>query len=328
MYMHRTLRALSVGLGLGAAILLGTPSPGAATDPPPVVKPTVPEVPVLPPPNSVGGTADPVGLIAKAAVIPFWAAPPHLSAFELTSLGPNPDMHVFFFSASCQRVFSLPFRMTAHDAAIAFSDELFLSFNGVAAFARSVDDITPIALESAITLRLHRVDLLTDSIAVVDPIGGAHAEDLSRTWNPLRSGASTITFPDPPGGINKETVLWVVCPRNNVVTDLGGGIPPMPAGPDLIRARAYDLDEHPLLDFQFACQCLTKVEARNLHPLFLSEPKFVEFLTYLSPTPIANPPAFVMYREIRVGGVFESFGRAPGMSAATLLSGQPVPLAR
>jgi hypothetical protein len=345
MFTHRTMQTLGMVLGLGAAILFSTPSPGAATEPhvkpkpmptpttppvptpPPPVKPA-PAVPELPGPNSLGGTADPVGLIGSAAVIPFWAAPPYISVFELTSLGENPDMHVFFFTASCQRVFSLPFAMTAHDAAIAFSDELFLNFNGVAAFAKSVDNISPIALDSPITLRVHRIDLFTDSIAVVDPIAARHAEDPLRTWNPLRSGASTITVPDPPGGTNKETVLWVVCPRSNVVTDLGGGIPPMPAGPELIRARAYDLDERPLLDFQFTCQCLTKVEARNLHPLFLSEPKYVEFVTYLSDRPIANPPSFVMYREIRVQGAFESFGRAPGMSAATLLSGEPVPLAR
>jgi hypothetical protein len=48
--------------------------------------------------------------------------------------------------------------------------------------------------------------------------------------------------------------------------------------------------------------------------------------------PLANPPSFVLYRELLMGphGGFhgEDFGRAPGMSAPTLFTGTPVPLAR
>lgn len=275
-------------------------------------------------------TGDPLGLIASAAIIPFWAAGSFLTVFELTSLGENPDMHAFFFAANCSRVFSIPFRMSAHDAAIVGSDELHLTFNGLVAFTKSVDNISPIALDHPITLRAHRVDFAFDDVSVVDPISAANAEDLTRTWNPLRSAATTITFPNAPPFT--ATRWWVVCLRNDVAVDLGGGIPPLPAGANLIRFRAYDLDENPVFDQQFNCNCLTEVVPGALNALFNAEARYVEMVTYVADKPIDKPPAFVLYRELRFGpfgGFFgEDFGRAPGMSAATLISGTPFQLAR
>jgi len=270
-------------------------------------------------------TGDPLSLIASAAVIPFWAAGSFITVLELTSLGENPDMHAFFFNAACQRVFSIPFRMSAHDAAIAATDELGLTFNGLVAFTKSVDNITPIALDSPITLRAHRVDFAFDDISVVDPISARVAEDPTRTWNPLRSAATTITFPNNPPF--SHTRWWVVCPGGNIVIDLGGGIPAFPVGANLIRFRAYDLDEHPVFDQQFNCNCLTEIVPGNLNALFNDEARYVEMVTYVAAVPLENPPSFVLYRELRFGpfGGFtgEDFGRAPGMAAATLITGVP-----
>lgn len=269
-------------------------------------------------------TADPVGLIASAAIVPFWAGGGLFTVFEVTSLNFNADMHAFFFDAACNRVFSAPFRMTKHDADIVFSDTLGLNFNGLMVLARSQDNISPEALQAPITLRGHRVDLVNGSIGVIDPISAAHAEDPTRVWNPLRSGASTVTFPD-------VTTWWFVCLRNHITVDLGPGIPPVPPGATTIRMRVFDLEEEPLLDIQVPCQCLTSVRPDLLHPIFTREPRYVEMVTTLGLVPIANPPSFVLYRELDfvVGGggkpVFdpEDFSRQPGMASATLFTGVP-----
>jgi hypothetical protein len=272
-------------------------------------------------------TADPVGLIASAAIMPFWASGPLITVFEITSLGDNPNMHAFFFNANCQRVFSLPFGMTPHDAAIVFSAEFGLNFNGLVAITASENNISPTPLESPITLRGHRVDLIDDALSVIDPIGAVAAEDPTRTWNPLRSGASTITVPS-------STIWWFVCPQNNthLKADVGlpaFGFPAMPPAPDLIRMRVFDLDEEPLLDIQVTCTCLTRVQVDQLHPVFDQDNRYVELVATISETPIANPPAFVLYREVNFSGggfVAEDFGRAPGIGAATLLTGVAIPV--
>jgi hypothetical protein len=334
------VRKYGVTIGLLMGILgggvIGGVAEGMDKNPPGSVVPTPQQVPTQPiapaplPANCCGGTADPVQLIASAGIQPFWGASPFITIFEITSLGENPGMHVFFFNASCQRVFSIPFRMTAHDVTIADTDELFAKFNGLAVFSKSSNAISAEALESPITLRGHRVDFLFDVINVVDPIQGRHAENLNVTWSPLRSGATTVTFPD--AHPFSSTRWWVVCPQGNLPVDLTSGIPSLPPAPSLIRFRAFDLDENPIFDQQFTCNCLTEVKPGDLNPGFFAAPRFVEMVTYLSETPIANPPAFVLYRQLRFGpiGGFhgEDFGRAPGMSAATILSGEAVQLAR
>jgi hypothetical protein len=316
-------------LGMGTAAAMSNTPPGSLV-PTPQPAPVQPVAPAPLPANCCGGTADPVGLAASAVIQPFWGAKPFITIFEITSLGDNPGMHVFFFNANCNRVFSIPFKMTPHDVTIRDTDELFANFNGLAVFSKSNDGISATALESPITARGHRVDFLFDVINVVDPISARHAENLNITWNPLRSAATTVTFPDHAPFSN--TRWWVVCPQGHLPVDVASGIPPLPPAPSIIRFRAFDLDENPIFDQQFTCNCLTEVKPGELNPGFFAEPRFVEMVTYLSETPIANPPAFVLYRQLRFGpfGSFhgEDFGRAPGMSAATLLSGEAVQLAR
>jgi hypothetical protein len=193
--------------------------------------------------------------------------------------------------------------------------------------AKSTNNITAEALDSAITARAHKVNILADTIGVVDAIGAANAEDLSRTWNPLRSAATTITFP------HDATSWWFLCPQSHVPLDVQEKLPPFPASASLIRFRVYDLDESPLFDGQLVCRCLTEVKPEQLYPFaFAFESRYVELVTYVNDTPIKNPPAFVMYRQLRFqapGGFQEDdFGRAPGMSAATLFSGTPYQLER
>jgi hypothetical protein len=272
-------------------------------------------------------TGDPVGLIASAAIMPFWSTGGYFTVFELTSLADNSDMHAFFFNAACNRVFSIPFRMSEHDALVFFGDEVGLDFDGLLAVAKSTNNVTAESLSSPITARSHRVNILADTIGVVDAIGAANAEDVSRTWNPLRSAASTITFPD------NATTWWFVCPQSHVTVDVVTDIPKFPAAASLIRFRVYDLDETPLFDGQLTCTCLTKVVPAALYPFaFALESRYVELATYVSAKPIKDPPAFVLYRQLRFdapGGFHEDdFGRAPGMSAATLFSGIPYQLER
>lgn len=274
-------------------------------------------------------TADPVGLISSAAIQPFFSGGAVFTVFEVYSLGENPDLHSFFFTANCSRAFSIPFRMSAHDVTIVDTLDLGINFNGLMALAKSVDNITPIAMDSPITIRGHRVNLLQDTLWNVDPISAANAEDPTRIWNPLRSAAQTVTFADDPA-LGVTTAWWIVCPKNDVVVDLGGGIPPLPVGANLIRFRAYDLDEDPILDLQFNCQCLTEIRPNSLHTTLFKQPRLVEMVTYVGAPP-ASPPSFVGYRVIQfaVPGFNEdSFGRMSGMSAASLLTGVPVPLAR
>ena len=301
----------------------GSVVPTPQNPPAPTVQPVPPVQPFTP------GTADPVGLIASAAIQPFWGAGNFLTIFEITSLGENPAMHVFFFNATCQRVFSIPFRMSAHDATLVDTHEVGANFNGLAVFAKSENAISASGLEAAITMRGHRVDFAFDVINVVDAIGARHAESPSVTWNPLRSGASTITFPD--AKPFSSTVWWVVCPQGNLPVDLAS-IPALPPAPSLIRFRAFDLDENPIFDQQFTCNCLTEVVPGVLNAGFFSEPRYVEMVATLDTKADANAPSFVLYRQLRFGpiGGFhgEDFGRAPGMSAPTILTGEPVVGAR
>lgn len=278
-------------------------------------------------PQAEAQTGDPVTLIASAAILPFWATAGNFTVFELTSLSDNTEMHAFFFNASCNRVFSMPFAMSEHDALVVFSDELGLDFNGLMAVARSSNNITAIGLQSPITARSHKVNIAADTIGIADAIGARVAEDQTRIWNPLRSAASTITFP------GDQTRWWFVCPSNHVVVDLGGGIPSLPPGPALIRFRAYDLDEEPLFDGQLTCSCLTEINPTVLYPfMFGTQARYVEMVTYVSTTPMENPPSFVLYRQLKFtapGGFNEDdLARAPGMSAATLFTGTPVQGAR
>lgn len=280
--------------------------------------------------SSVGQTGDPLSLISSAAVVPFWGGGGAFTVFEIYSLGPNPDLHSFFFNATCQRVFSQPFRMSEHDILVVDTLGTGLNFNGLMALAKSTNNITATAIDSPITVRAHRADLAGDKLWGVDPISAAVAEDQSRTWNTLRSAAQTVTFPDVPA-VGQSTSWWFVCPTSHVVTDVGPGIPPFPSGASLIRARVYDDAEHPLLDFQFECKCLTEVKPSQLHPVFNGGTRLVEMVTYVDDKPIANPPSFVGYRVITfTNGAFseDSFGRMSQMSAATLISGTPFQNAR
>lgn len=271
---------------------------------------------------------DPLALVASAAIQPFFSGGGIFTVFELFSLGENPAAHVFFFNASCNRIISRPFRMSAHDVLIRDTIDLGLSFNGLMAVAKSSNGITAEALEAPITIRAHRVDVAGDRLWTIDPIGAATAELTTQTWNPLRSAAQTVTFPDA-GGVS--TRWWLVCPRNDVVVDIGPGIPPLPPGANLIRALVYDLDEEPVLDVQFTCQCLTEILPNTLDPATFKDPRLVEMFTYLALQPVTNPPSFTGYRLISFtagGFTADLFSRMSQMSAATLLTEVPFQGAR
>ena len=114
--------------------------------------------------------------------------------------------------------------------------------------------------------------------------------------------------------------------------DLGGGIPTLPPGANLIRFRAYDLDENPIFDQQFTCNCLTEIVPGLLNAGFFAAPRYVEMVSYVSDKALENPPSFTAYRQLRFGPVGgfsgEDFGRMPQMSAPSLLTGEPVVGAR
>jgi hypothetical protein len=291
------------------------------------------------------GRGDPLGLIASAAIQPFWSSGANFTVFEITSpvsdnAKPN-SLHAIFFDATCVRQFSAPLPVTENGLLVFNSLNFDLDFNGLAVIARTENQIglTPIPLEAPIHVRGHWVNFVNDHIRVIDPISVSAAESLpAQTWNPMRSGVDFVT---PVQCSVFSTTLFLVCP-SSTITGVGStgtvtGVLPTDSGfPEAPRFAygttatsgivgvIYDDDENPLRNIQVPCVCITPLSVTAISSVYgqasntgASGLFYTELFTLPVPVPDKEPvsPAFTGYRSIVVsdsvwpGGSGDKFGR-------------------
>jgi hypothetical protein len=285
------------------------------------------------------GTGDPLGLIASAAIQPFFSTGPDNTLIEVTSPLDDNFLHVIYFNAACNRLISLP-KFVSHKGAIVFSPDIDLgplgapgNVNGLAAIARTANNVTlsPIPALASIHVRGYWFNLVQDFVRVVDTIAVDSAETGvavpadKQTYSPLRSAASFVA----PRDISPffTTTLHLICPNLTVYAESGLFPPNFPSPPAVtttIMGFLYDDDENFLLDFFLNCNCSTMFPLGSVSPLYAGLAK--SFLSYTelvtqnpvgqltpvcpSTNPVCNPSAFTGYRAISVGGgALDSFGR-------------------
>jgi len=261
------------------------------------------------------GTGDPLGLIASAAIQPFWSSGANFTVIELTSpVNDNLNLHAIFFDATCARDQSIPLPVTRNGLLLFTPDDIGIAYNGLAAIARTPNDISmsPIPLDAPIHVRGHWVNFANDHIRVIDPISVAAAESLpQQTYNALRSGAD---FTSPLEGSTFSTTIFLVCPSSTVtgVLPVSEGFPAAPriafgttGASSGIVGVIYDDDENPLRNIQVPCVCITPLPLLNINSVYgnanATGPSGL-FYTELFTLPGTElpPAAFTGYRSIVV----------------------------
>jgi hypothetical protein len=289
------------------------------------------------------GTGDPLGLIASAAIQPFYSAGPDNTLIEVDSPLDDNQLHVIYFNSNCARLISRPKFVSRKGSIIFLVDEDLAGLgpegnvNGLAVIGRTTNNITvtPIPDDSAIHVRGHWFNLAQDFVRIVDPIAVSSAETGvavaadKQTYSALRSAASFEAPTDLPPF---TTTLHLICPTNNVYPDSGlnsAGFPPplisaisFPGSPLTVLGFVYDDDENFIFDFFQSCFCSTMFQLSSISGLYGAQsPSFLtytELVTYnvvgaATPPAVATDPAllrvFTGYRAINVIGVFDGFAR-------------------
>jgi hypothetical protein len=301
------------------------------------------------------GTADPLGLIASAAIQPFWSSGANFTVIELTSpVNFNTSLHAIFFDATCARDQSIPLPVTRNGILLFTPDDIGIAYNGLAVIARTPNDISlsPIPLDAPIHVRGHWVNFANDHIRVLDPISVAAAESTpQQTYNPLRSGAD---FTSPLEGSTFSTTIFLVCPAPTVVGSneevtsnrVTGVLPTsegFPAAPRVafgttgatsgIVGVIYDDDENPLRNIQVPCVCITPLPVLSINSVYgqasatgASGLFYTELFTLPVSTTekVLQPATFTGYRSIVVsdavwpGGSGDKFSRLNNASSNAL----------
>jgi hypothetical protein len=288
------------------------------------------------------GTGDPLGLIASAAIQPFFAAGPDNTLIEVDSPLNDNDLHVVYFNSFCNRLISLP-KFVSRKGVIVFStDDDLANFpgpppgpvQGLAVIGRSQNfgSIGPIPASAAIHVRGYWLNLLQDFVRAVDPIAVDSAETGvtvaadKQTYSPLRSAASFVAPQDRAPFL---TTIHVVCPARTIYDEISfapAGFPTWTPGVQsgqVLLGFVYDDEENFILDFFINCTCNNMFQLATISGVFSDAPRgnptYTELVTYNqvgqavpvcpSANPACNPPVFTGYRAVAVIGVLDSFGR-------------------
>jgi hypothetical protein len=296
------------------------------------------------------GTGDTHGLIALAAIQPFWSLGVEESIIEVTSPLSSNDLHVIYFDTACNRLLS-KFKFVSWKGAIMFSPDLDgINANGLAVISSNRNNIAgaPIYSHEAIHVLGHWFNLAADYVHVVDPIAVSSPET-GRKWSsdrqhysPLRSAAS-FGAPIEAGlvpGVPYNTVIHLICPGPKIVgptgvlnPKAGFGVAPKIAylpvkdneGNGSVFGNMYSGDEQPRVNFSLPCNCSSMFDLDSISnayqdPVALGPElvSYTELYTYRPepftfPPPLVafDPPTFVGYRNVGVGGTpgLDSFGR-------------------
>ena len=246
--------------------------------------------------------ADPLGLIASGAVLPYVGngtiAPGSLSFLEVASpRQDNANLHMFFFDKTCKRQGqSVGLPLTTNDVEILRVDDLGggTPTEGLITMAQAASGgftLQPLPSESPIHARVLWVNGVGDYIRILEPIALANFDLESETWNPLRSAATFWAPPVIPGFLS--TTIYFVCPTPDItgptVSDAATGIPAFssnvanPGGPfpvldppaaatTSLRFRIYDDEENFLRDVRNTCQCLTPHPVTEISDIYEKAP--------------------------------------------------------
>jgi hypothetical protein len=255
--------------------------------------------------------ADPLSLATSGVLIPYLtevvAGQATVATIEVASpVGPNPDVHMIFFNATCVRTGdSIGLDLTTNDIAFqqvgsAQGGPIVGGGNGIVAIAQ-VDPtgfgLTPLA--SPIHARIYLFNAADGRSRVVEPIilDSAEWPGAPHTWSPLRSGA---TFFAPQQTATVNTLLYLVCPRNSIQGSTAGVFPAgtfptispaFPSGAGVVQARIYDTNENFMRDAGKPCDCFTSLSVADLST-FYSDPLAVNgTYTELEAPPATGSPA-------------------------------------
>lgn len=237
------------------------------------------------------GLADPLGLIASGAVIPFVgsggaitpATDNALSIIEVYSpVGDESLFHMFFFDSSCTRKGdSIGLPVTGNGVGLLRVDNIQTTDgNPPEGLIAAADvDSTGFALKplaNPVHMRMLWFDVTKGFARTLEPISILNAETSAsmETWNPLRTAATFFTpLVGPDTGL--DTTIYFVCPNTAVTNDItntasgafpiDSGFPPLldpsghspQVGVSSLRVRVYDTNEIFLRDLKTTCSCLT-----------------------------------------------------------------------
>jgi hypothetical protein len=226
-------------------------------------------------------TADPLGLIASGAVLPYFGdgrSKGEVSILEVSSpVGGNATLHMLFFDQSCAMSgVSVGLPLTANDVErLVLEGIQGLPDSGLMAIGSAEPaafDLRP--LTAPIHARVTWINPGQDFARVLEPIALANAEpaDPSQVWNPLRSAAS---FYAPPDRKTTHSTLVLICPTANIITQafppahFPALVPqPVASGPTPLRVRVYDDGERFLRDVNTSCRCVSKIPLTALTPIY------------------------------------------------------------
>jgi hypothetical protein len=237
-----------------------------------------------------GGIGDPLTLARDGVMMPFFTGGilGTVATLQVASpVGDNPDLHMFFFDASCQRInIAVGMPLTANDIAFqqigsAQGGPVATGTNGLITIAGAdASGFTLLPLSFPIHSRLYQFSAIDGRSRVLEPIILQTAEfpSVAHAWSPLRSGA---TFFAPPQTATVQTDLVLICPVSTIQgasgaafgQDPGGtgntsftdtGFPQInPRFPSIgqspsnnMRVRVYDTNEVFKRDFTIACHCI------------------------------------------------------------------------
>jgi len=260
---------------------------------------------------------DPLALAAGGVLLPFFGngAIGDVAIVEVASpRGPNLDLRMVFYDATCARVSETAVPLTTNDVALVDTSTFLPNTNGLIAIRASGGP-----LANPIHVRLYWINVVTRRSRVVEPITIQQFNG-TRTWNPLRTGA---TFFAPLLTASVQATLYLICPKTTIQGDPNSAFPagPFPAiappfFPDYrnigaLRSRIYDTNEQFIVDSQLDCDCVIEHRVADLGGVY-SNPSVAPGGTFteIESAPIGDGFAFTGYKAISVTDSFiDLFGR-------------------
>lgn len=256
--------------------------------------------------NVGGGNADRMSLAASGVLIPFKIATPGgangpqgiVAVVEVASpVGPNLDLHLVFFNATCARVGSTSTPETTNDIAFVNIGSILSSgvppvvptINGLVAIAGTGSGTEMTPLNNPIHSRVYEFASLDGRSTIFEPIIlDSHEWSTPQSkWSPLRTG---MTFFAPLETATVKTLLTLVCPRatiqNATTTNLGifpigignpptntiGGFPkievPFNTLATEVSGKIYDTNEVFLRDITLTCDCYTELSVVAINSIY------------------------------------------------------------
>jgi hypothetical protein len=202
-----------------------------------------------------GQSADPLGLIGEAALMPYFNRTPGNLFFLLvaSAVDDNPSLHLNFYSTTCSVGDSKFLPMTVNDTTVVAVDGTATVFEEGA--------ILVFNATNPIVVRGVWFDVAQNRVRLVDPAGArvvaGHAPGFvpDEVWSPYDTGAVIPLAPPDDGGTFTESVIFS-CPGGQLASDMNTIEPFSGPTPVTLHAVVYDVDEHPVSNWLHTCRCV------------------------------------------------------------------------